>query len=93
MTPNEQELRELDAWLAHNVMRWSRDFEYKNFKPTTDSAAAMEVLNKCLIECAEIQLSEIAGRYLVESNGRRITENEPTLELAIAKFAKLLFSK
>ena len=57
-----QELRELDAWIAFNVMKWG----YSNFywwnqgvilpitecpRFTTDPAAAMAVLKKCAEKC------------------------------------------
>jgi hypothetical protein len=116
------ELRELDAWIAENVMGWKRanflssygkgrfmvsretgdimayDLKGEGFQPTTDPAAAMEVLKKCgktkknAIEIFCLRPDENrSGKESYWVNDPK-TESE-TLELAIALFAKKLFTK
>jgi len=93
--------KELDKWIAVNVMGWNEDYLIKNkhnvSKYTTDPAAAMEVLKKCLNKSL-IEIVAIAdGSYYIsqsfEFHDEPIFINESTLELGICLFAKKLFSK
>lgn len=123
MTTTEQELRELDAWIAEHVMGWKarklnrRDLINHLMPPqsitdgfgkydadpmfqtnvtgvpnyTTEPAAAMEVLKKCM-DMAVVTLFEKAkGGY--EVRWQQMSASAETLELAICLFAKKLFTK
>lgn len=70
----------------------------QQFRPTTDPAAAMQVLEQCHKQCCvETGIFEnVSGSkrgYFARSIYKDITTEAPTLELAIALFAKKLFSK
>jgi len=60
---------------------------------TTNPAAAMEVLKRCVEKAADaICITQTAkGNYLIDH--LEIGTSALTLELAICKFAKILFSK
>jgi hypothetical protein len=123
MTLTEQEIVELNGWIAVNVMKWESvfsglGFRYwhdgyeftewvsgeaipyprKLFKPTTDPAAAMLVLERCL-EKEELVISKSPHGFLIESHDTNqyetcdsdIYAEAPTLPLAICLFAKQLF--
>jgi hypothetical protein len=132
---SETELRELDAWIAENVMGWelakdeyharmslSKSYcissdktvcfghqgQFSLFKPTTNPAAAMELLKKCGeqgILKGEFKLPVSIFRrgdlqWVVSENCEDAPEHEfyivveaETLELAICLFAKKLFTK
>lgn len=77
----EQELRELDAWIAEHVMgykqddrnhkRWWIDGETTvTFRPTTESRDAFAVLEKCAEQCT----------VTVESSGKHWTVCRLNLE-------------
>lgn len=118
-----EELRELDAWIAEHVMgftlnsghppHWySSDSDRVYFvrlaedddaaiywQPTTDPAAAMEVLKKCYDKCGMIDTFRtqikpyrfgVTGKWLPAANYECEAE---ALELAICLFAKKLFTK
>lgn len=117
---SDQELRELDAWIAEHVMAYKRGHpggckvEYWQPPPfkfgvipvdrlprfTTDQAAAMEVLKKCMEyvdghcqrSLVSVRPKEVA---LVTEFGAftSYTGNADTFELAICLFAQKLFSK
>lgn len=104
-----REFRALDAEIAPFVFPHSRIEHSTNgvepevyvdgygfFHPTTDPAAAFEVLKKCaekdapqsIATCKEGELWKVfyGGRY-------HEAQSDTTLELAICRFAKALFSK
>lgn len=110
-----QEMRELDAWIAEYVMGfrkcpmpdetgWIDDSKSTNpyfpcFQPTTDPAAAMSVLERCLEKHGygiTIDVHDDAGFSLV-GNSPYVATNpdvgDETLPLTICLFAKKLFSK
>lgn len=129
MKMTTEQMRELDAWIAPNVMRLSlcerhpailnpNEFVLSipskivrarignnppsNFEPTTDPAAAMEVLKKCA-EFGSLQFSVVVWKYdgnwkidiqavAVKDEWKKCIEAE-TLELAICLFAQKLFEK
>lgn len=69
-------------------------------KYSTDPAAAMDVLKKCLTSQMELgfgdpMISKDGNNYWIRTNGKNghIEGEGETLELAIAKFAKQLYSK
>ena len=94
-----QELRELDKWIDLNLF----ENDLPDFSPryTTDSAFAMDVLKKCAEKgrvC--IDIDPLSGLFSVFQDVRQlsiidvgIVEQAETLELAIAQFAKSLFSQ
>lgn len=64
------------------------------FKPTTNPAAAMDVLKKCIEkESCDIRINFDSRRFYVYSAKVLTPETATTLELAICLFAKKLFSK
>ena len=74
--------------LAHD---WKKESRISTWKPTTDTAAAMEVLKKCLSVQTEIHICQHwEGTYGII--GRHDVVGE-TFELAICLFAKTLFTK
>ena len=107
------EMRELNAWIAENVMGWSWQLtgsdpvedgycwfnsegkfpcELANY--TTDPAAAMDVLKKCLdrqFSPIEIRQRGFNEAHIVSSRGEVVEAK--TLELAICQFAKQIISK
>lgn len=98
-----KEMRELDAWIAEHVMGWKISFRAGEveiwrtpsgtavFHPTTDPAAAMEVLKKCG-ERACTTVYRTKGAWVVTSSILVGAEADaPTPELAICLFAKALF--
>ena len=117
----QQELRELDAWIAEKVMGWkpfvsgktssikgtfwldsehkvvaSPEFQWTRFDPTTDRAAAMQVLEKCA-DRVGVRIDRYNGRapnvwYIRATDGRLAEAEAPTLPIAICLFAKKLFS-
>lgn len=102
---NSTELRQLDAWIAENVMGFSTlckrmpdgkisDFiigDGSRFCPTIDPAAAMEVLKKCARKSCPLIQHGANEVYYISS---MVAKSEaPTLELAICLFAKKLFEK
>jgi hypothetical protein len=122
----DTEKRELDAWIAVNIMKWQEvkpwdinpghgQFVIRHgvpvapppifkFEPTTDPAAAMEVLKKCaakLYPSDEVQIygNDEDGGYVIfspetkDAEGFVLESDAKTLELAICLFAKKLFSK
>ena len=111
MTPTEKELRELDAWIYKHVMKFlNSDFRdensnelwnhHKAFSPTTDPAAAMLVLERCVEKndlYDAIVVSFNNNQWIVSSfcnEANEIKEQEgvaETLPLAICLFAKKLF--
>lgn len=74
-----------------------------SWKPTTDSAAAMKVLRKCAEHCEKLgiergydvdfSISMERGKYFVGCDIFIECMSADTLELALALFAKQLFSK
>jgi hypothetical protein len=96
----QKELRELDAWVAENVIGWHLtdiDMTSEDYpRYTTDHAAAMEVLKKCAFG-NRITCWYSDGTWNVDNlRGYASYEHEAqaeTLELAICIFAKKLFSK
>ena len=115
----EQEMRELDCWIAENVMGFEHEFgtcqaKTENpcywrdaisnksiakvaYKPTTDPAAAMLVLEKCLQETEHAECIYAGymhgGGFLVGHEQLKIEGGAPTLPLAICLFARQLFGK
>lgn len=97
----EQEMRELNAWIAFNVTKTttclvkpttSNDWLVARY--TTNPAAAMMVLEKCA-EIAEIRLKKRNGGDWIVAKYEDISQlwaTAPTLPLAICLFAKQLFS-
>lgn len=123
-----KELRELDAWIAENVMGWKVDYESARRKHgpgwlcqtrrndnatwcrlpdfSVASSYAMDVLKKCADRLYEKDASIIICQHPVNdendksplywsvSHDHQLSESiAQTLELAIALFAKQLFSK
>lgn len=90
---NNQELRELDAWIAEHVMKPSMPLS--GFRPTICPADAMEVLKKCATESSgyQIQIDYDKSGWAVGRGGEGLHSTAETLELAIALFSKKLFSK
>lgn len=145
-----QELREMDAWIAEHVMGWQwfrfrmkktdtaknagkgydrwqqlippgdnwhlhpkynaikqpqgkgqyleDETDLSMFKPTTDRAAAMEVLEKCIElrpDMRGVEIRRDSARWQVESWKKNwgISENAETLPLAICLFSRKLFSQ
>jgi len=100
---------ELDKWIAENVMGWKMHPHREDhwirpdsnrideFYPTTDSASAMEVLEKCAEKFPiEIRIGNYdEGRYFVGTDyDFDMTRGKAeTLELAICLFAKKLLAK
>lgn len=90
------------AIYRHNPKR--RDTRMSLFHPSTDPAAAMEVLKKCIAKCNEdgasldLDLNEqsktlINKMHYGVSYESSLDEEGETLELAICLFAKKLFTK
>jgi hypothetical protein len=71
--------------------RKSGTFSIPNY--TTDPAAAMEVLKKCAEKTKVSIFNHRAGGWQIESSNGMWFDEIETLELAIALFAKNLFSK
>lgn len=122
---NQNELRELNTWIAEHVMGWIKcdvknldhsgrfsisdtgfvlihapRVQIKQFRPTTDTAAAFEVLKKCLDNQREFGfgdpcfISKDGGYWLrAVKDGKHIDGEAETLELAICLFAKKIFTK
>jgi hypothetical protein len=81
---------------------WKKDGRTATWKPTTDSAAAMEVLKMCAEKCCVKMRHQDLGLWCVwqhqftgEMEGALDNPegNATTLELAICLFAKKLFGK
>lgn len=97
---SDKELRELDCYIAENVMGWSNAEQDPNFKQdephyTTDPDAAMQVLEKCLEREGIMPQITTAGKRFVWANPK---VHEPyhdaeTFPVAICEYAKHLFSK
>lgn len=114
-----RELQELNEWIAVNVFNckkhsegwepgdtWEGELDclVSEFTPTTDPAAAFEVLKKCL-ETREMpnfykllsdetySIRVVADGCCSLEQGKKIQVIAETLELAICLFAKHLFSK
>ncbi len=64
-----------------------------NFKPTNDPAAAMEVLKKCASHSAVIITRPTTDSWRITTRTLSVCIEAETLELAIALFAKKIFSK
>lgn len=111
---SEQELRELDAWIAEHVMgckpkfkRYASHSDWECECPlfshgkehldhgvsdySTDPAAAMQVLEKCVADSEGYQI-HIDDGYSVSWGKDGCSANGETLPLAIALFAKKLFT-
>ena len=109
-----KENRELEAWIAEHVMGYEKcpppddtgwhdgDEYFHSFEPTSNPAAAMEVLKKCAIILSEYDEEEYAtisfevpNVWAVEKCNclNSLRAESSTLELAICRFAKKLFSK
>lgn len=104
---SEKEMRELDVWIA-NIMEWKPSVDGgicwdADGKPiasvphyTTDLAAAGEVLEKCARKNINVEIDFSEGKFCVgffRSGVCVVGEASETLPLAIAFFAKELFSK
>lgn len=103
MTPTE--LRELDAWIAEHVLGYTYSNHNLCCKKTgrfiqaglpyysSDPAAAMEVLKKCIAVIEDVHFGWHLERrcYFVWGDGEK--EFAETLELSICLFAKKLFTK
>jgi len=88
---NDQNWQE---FLIGNSPAWNKDGSDNCFSPTTDPAAAMEVLKKCYDQPLSICTCKSPDGYKFWlPNGFSIALNAPTLELAICQFAKKLFTK
>lgn len=102
----EQELRELDAWIAEHVMGWRsgfdadgkevwirgpQDFIEKSEWVPADDAAAMAVLEKCIErEGSAVIYAGPDGGYIMCSDDIGDTHGH-TLPTCICLFAKKLF--
>lgn len=79
-----------------DLRRWDGEKSY-SWKPTTDPAAAMEVLKKCAEKTDQMSIVECIGDWVVthgDGNDPTTPDGEgKTLELAICLFAQKLFSK
>src|SRR5580693_7144670 len=65
------------------------------FCPTTDPASAMEVLKKCaetVIGAVEVYRTS-EGKWVIQDDYNDPNQQSETIELAIVKFAKQLFTK
>lgn len=85
MTKAETELRELELWMAANVMgqAWFRS-----------QNRSLSVLAKCAEKCS-VRILAHGGGFLVAriiDDGWDVKADAETLPLAISKFAKLIFS-
>lgn len=84
-------------WNKGDVLIHYQRNELKAFRPTTDRADAMQVMEKCACETTNIEIDFRDGDTFAVGTYRRaggIKEAEAdTLPLAIALFAKALFSK
>lgn len=83
----KNELRELEIWLAANVMgqAWFRS-----------QNRSLSVLEKCAERCDQISMTRCGSWAITEGDGNddhSIEAEAETLPLAIAKFAKLIFSE
>lgn len=110
-----EEMRALDLVMAKDVMCFPHEHlatieshgcyfpEPKKigrfWRPTTDSAAALEVLKKCIEKNVGIRINPIfgaggddAGGYYFSCNDFKVFGIGETLELAICKFDKALFT-
>ena len=100
-----QELRELDAWIAEHVMGWVPGSmsglwkigpsSFRNFHPTLLAADAMDVLKKCAEKHA-VWVGRLEGNWALSlTDSRELTHMTygDTLEIAIAKFARAIFTK
>ncbi len=126
-TYTEQELSELNAWIAEHVMGWAEckvyelgstcgieshfvimggivhrwaPVDWPAFEPTTDPAASMLVLEKCLSKLGNDQsislcLIDKGHNIMAVDNSFKIfaEADGSNLPLAICLFAKHLFSK
>jgi hypothetical protein len=116
-TMSNEEMRELDAWIAENVMGWAahcrntafyvpkeqanklmdcRPVCIEDWRPTTNPAAAMEVLRKCVdTRAVSVDRWRMTGIYIISTilDRKHTIEEAPTLELAICLFAKQLFAQ
>lgn len=99
---NEKEMRELDAWIAEHVMGLSMEEQFGNpdnpirgtITPpnyTTNPAAAMLVLEKCLTMADELEIRLCYDCEYKVFDWSKAAKAE-TLPLAICLFAKKLFS-
>lgn len=103
-TMNDKEMRELDMWIRKAIP----ELNYSLFRPTVNSADAMDVLKKChdKLDCEDIVMGRCdsmvqwcGGDWYLYSIFRenrsaiRRRVNGETLELAICRFAKELFSR
>ena len=97
------EKRELDAWIAFNVTKETSELitirtPDISFIPhyTTDPAAAMEVLKKCVQRC-ELQtgFNDENNCYYMTTHhdGKLVDVEAATFEIAICRAAKELFTK
>lgn len=129
----EQELRELDAWIANRIMGYTITAtetpskgvpvdvlvmreggkslgincnDNRNYarcrmdnipRYTTDPAAAMAVLKKCLKKLKDsrraFEFMQWANDKITAMSGNDCQATAETVEQAIAKFAKALFTK
>lgn len=99
MNTDEKELEELNEWLIKNHIVEPYDRRGFRSKPTTDPAAAFMVLDKCS-EDADILISKNQNGWSVADHNYRqydgcdsdLLAEAETLPLALARFAKSLYS-
>lgn len=90
-----EELHELDFWIANNVFPEKKLFKFSAY--TTDPAAAMMVLDKCLerYDIGDTVISKEVNQFWIRtvgSHGSRIQGEAETIPLAICLFAQNLFA-
>jgi hypothetical protein len=84
--PNERE-RIIDARHPWDSVDWS---------PSTDAADAMQVLKACLSERGPIEICENANKtftVMITESAPVVVGHGANLEIALANFARYLFSK
>lgn len=83
--------REGKSFFAGQTRTWARIG--KPFSPTTDPAAAMQVMERCIHTDDVVIYKTVNEKYGVRSDITDMAIDAETLPLAICLFAKKLFSK
>lgn len=100
----DKEMRELDAWIAEKVMgykmhpssedHWIRPDSNRidSFRPTTDPAAALMVLERCAEKVGQVKLTHpkhtISGMWHITDMDSDIFAGHENRDVAIALFAR-----
>ncbi len=85
------ELRELDLWIGERIMKFNTAVDLALFRPTTDPAAAMVVLERCLLQAAASYLHLLKYDDGFSICGPRGSIEAETLPLVICLYAKEMF--